>query len=89
MKYTSILNTCQLSTLKTLFIQHLLSQISSKAMMYMEQAFSRHWGHTIYVQQVLQYKLMAMVIGLHMDVVLVCCSSTDIEYIINPRGNNR
>lgn len=55
----------------------------------MEQAFSRHWGHSIYVQQVLQYKLMAMVIGLHMDIVLVCCISKDIEYIINPRGNNR
>lgn len=68
-----------MSTLRSLFSDHLQSQISPKVIKYMQQIFSRFWGYTIQIFQGLEHKLTGVMIDAHMK----CYIRTKMGYTIN------
>ena len=68
-----------LSTLTSLFSDHLQSQISSKVIKNMQQTFSRFWGYTIQFLQGLEHKLIGMTIDAHTN----CYISTKMGYTVS------
>ena len=68
-----------MSILRSLFSDHLQSQISSKVIKYMQQTFSRFWGYTIQFLQGLEHKLTGVTIDAHMK----CYIRTNMGYTIN------
>ena len=68
-----------ISTLTSLFSDHLQSQISSKVIKSMRQTFSRFWGYTIQFLQGLEHKLIGITIEAHTK----CYISTKMGYTVS------